>query len=48
MLFLQSPSHRLEISPAMEDGDTVLTVGDLGSDGSGSARIVVVSGSTHT
>ena len=42
--FLQSPSHLLEITPAVEDGDTVLTVEDLGSSGSGSARIVVVSG----
>ena len=42
--FLQSPSHLLEITPAVEDGDTVLTVEDLGSSGSGSARIVIVSG----
>ena len=45
VLFLQSPSHLLEITPAVEDGDTVLTVEDLGSSGSGSARIVVVSAS---
>ena len=44
VLFLQSPSRLLEISPAVEDGDTVLTVEDLGSSGSGSARIMVVSG----